>query len=103
MHTINNLIVIVIIINIKECTALLEGFGRFLSFVILHTVGRTPRTTYTQDDTNAEETLSHMDASSRIRTHNPSIRAGKNSYCDRRTVPTEQPLQVGEFWCQLLQ
>jgi hypothetical protein len=62
------------------------NLGRFFSFLILHTVGRTPwtgnqpvarpllahRTTQTQDKST------DIHASSRIRTHDPSVRTGED-------------------------
>jgi hypothetical protein len=93
------------------------GPGRFFTFVILHTVGRTP---WTGDQTVARPLPTHRtakiqniqnNASSGIRTHDPSVGAGEDCSCfrprghrDRRYVshgraylwrPTDEyPLEV---------
>jgi hypothetical protein len=66
----------------------LLGPGEFLSFVILFTVCRTP---WTGDQLVARPLPTHrtaqthtdMHASSGIRTHDPSVRAGEDSSCLR--------------------
>jgi hypothetical protein len=61
-------------------------------FLNLYTVGRTPWTedqprrkaaTYTQDNTNRELTHTDIHASSWIRTHDVSVRAGEDGSCLR--------------------
>jgi hypothetical protein len=66
--------------------------GRFFSFLILYTVGRTPWTgdqpvgkaaTYAQDNTNTDSTHTNIHALSEIRTHDPSVQAGEDGLCLR--------------------
>jgi hypothetical protein len=67
------------------CSYLL-GLGLFLKFVILFTVGRTPWTGISPSQGRSPHTGKHkhiLHASSGIRTHDPSMYAGKGNSCYR--------------------
>jgi hypothetical protein len=101
------------------CTVLVD-LGRFFSFLILYTVGRTPstgdqpvarplpthRTTQTQNKRTHTHTHTHTHTrtSGGIRTHDPSVRAGEDSSCLRMLGHCDRPniSILPEFRPQLL-
>jgi hypothetical protein len=79
-------------LSIYGYTVLLLDLGRFFSFLILYTIGRTP---WTGDQPVAKLLPTHrtietqymhtdIQALSGIRTHDPSVRASEDSSCLRR-------------------
>jgi hypothetical protein len=78
-------------VSLHGSAVLLLDLGRFFSFLILHTVGRTPWTSDqpvarplpTQDSTNTEWTQTNIHALNGIRTQDPSVRGREDSSCLR--------------------
>jgi hypothetical protein len=67
------------------------GFGSFFTFLILYTVGRTPRTwgsarrnSNTQDNTYRINPYTDIYVSSGIWTHDPSFLCTEGSLCHRQ-------------------
>jgi hypothetical protein len=77
----------------------LLDLGRFFSFLILYTVGRTPwtgdqpvaRPLPTHRTTQIEQTHRDIHAFSGIRNHDPSVRASEESSCLRKRGHCDRP------------